>query len=208
MSQMMIEWKSVARICVVVFALLPMTGCLSLGSGTQDPARFYMLSSMDVAGGAQRANPVSFSICVGPVSVPEHLNRPQMVRRIGDNQVEFAEFSLWAEPLQENITRVLMENLSVLLSTDQVCRFPGNSDLSPDVRVSVDVVRFDAGPESGAVVEARWVAVRGGDVEGAERQSSRVEGKVVADDPAEVVAAYSRALEQISRDIAGKILEL
>ena len=54
---------------------------------------------------------------VGPVSVPAVVDRPQIVVTTGPNQVRLDEFNQWASPLQNNIARVVAENLVAMLGT-------------------------------------------------------------------------------------------
>ena len=48
---------------------------------------------------------------VGPVTVPELVDRPQMVTRVSDNEVAVNEFARWGESLKSNIPRVIASNL-------------------------------------------------------------------------------------------------
>ena len=69
----------------------------------------------DDPGTAAAQGPV---IGVGPITVPKYLDRPQIVTRSGRNQLALGEFDRWAEPLQDNVLRVLAENLAFLIPTD------------------------------------------------------------------------------------------
>ena len=64
------------------------------------------------------------SVAVGPVSVPAAVDRPQIVVSTGPNQVRLDEFNRWASPLQNNIARVVAENLVAMLGTPRVTLFP------------------------------------------------------------------------------------
>ena len=66
----------------------------------------------------------NLSVVVGPVSVPAVVDRPQIVVNTGPNQVRLEEFNRWASPLQNNIARVVADNLVAMLGTPRVtcCR--------------------------------------------------------------------------------------
>ncbi len=44
--------------------------------------------------------------------------------RVGGNALRLAEFDQWAAPLGDNFTRVLAENLVMLIPTERVAIFP------------------------------------------------------------------------------------
>ncbi len=94
----------------VAFFTLAINGCMSI-SDSPSP-RLYMPHS---AAGRQDIQKFDFSskdiIGVGPVRIPEYLNRPQMVTRGKSNLLTFAQYDRWAEPLGESIERTIAENL-------------------------------------------------------------------------------------------------
>ena len=57
-------------------------------------------------------------IGLATVVVPEYLNRNEIVVNLDNTVYQLAEFNQWAEPLNENLTRVLEENLTNLLRDD------------------------------------------------------------------------------------------
>ena len=52
-----------------------------------------------------RARPIG----VGPVTVPDYLDRPQIATRSSSSSLQFSEFDRWAEPLEKNLMRVLAD---------------------------------------------------------------------------------------------------
>ncbi|HEX5606452.1 MAG TPA: PqiC family protein, partial [Candidatus Binatia bacterium] len=66
----------------------------------------------------------ALSLGIGPIKIPRYLDREQLVTRISQNRFAIAENDRWAEPLEENFSRVLSENLSILLQIDRVAAFP------------------------------------------------------------------------------------
>ena len=143
------------------------------------------------------------SIGVGPVRVADYLDRSEIVIRVASNEIQITESDQWAEPLRQNISRVLADNLSNLLCTRVVVLFPWNASAAIDYQVEVDVTRFDGRLGGNSTLEARWMAFRSG------RPKKLVASrKVVFTEPADgrdyraLVASESRALEALSRDIA------
>jgi uncharacterized lipoprotein YmbA len=137
------------------------------------------------------------SVAVGPVTIPEIVDRPQIVVRLGPNQVQILEQARWAEPLKVAIARVLAANLAATLGA----RLAPAHNADADYHVSLDVQRFES-PADAVLIEALWtVTSRHG------RQTGRsvVRQKIAARDYASLAAAHSAALATMSKEIAAAI---
>lgn len=188
--------------------------CISLailsGCASSKPTRFYTLSSLVKSETATKTTPTEQDISIGirPVRLPEYLDRPQIITLTSTNKLKLAEFNKWAEPLNENISRVLMENLSTLLSTDYVFMFPWNRARSVEYRVEVDVIRFEGTLGDRITLKAKWTVFGDyGKKESMTRTTSYTE-RIEGQDYGAMVAAMSRTLEGLSRDIAHAIKSL
>jgi uncharacterized protein len=170
---------------------------LAAGCATTPPARLYSLSV------SATAAPISsnLSVSVGPVSIPAAVDRPQIVVATAANHVQLDDFNRWASPLQENLSSVIADNLSALLGTSRVTRFPRTSSAQADFRVAIEVTRFESVPGQWATLEAAWTVRRMSDgVVQTHRTSAR---EPVPDDSFEALAAaHSRAAARLSREIA------
>jgi hypothetical protein len=103
-------------------------------------------------------------------------------------------------------TRVLVQNLSTLLASDNVVTVPQRRAVPLDYQVEVDVDRFDADATGRAVLDARWrVFGKGGEQLIEEGRSTIVEPAVDHDDYEAIVASMSTALGEMSRAIASVI---
>ena len=187
-----------------------MAGCTLLGGGTQQPTKNYVLNSLFSEGTQPQtvANLGDIGILVGPIRMALYLDRVDIVIRDSQNQIRLADFSQWAGPLQENFSRVLAENLSVLLATDRVGIFPGTRGMSFDFNVTVNVTRFDGRPGESADLRARWT-ILGKNREETLFESHSVLNQATVDDSMEaLIAAESRTLADLSREIADAIKTL
>ena len=185
------------RVVLASIVLLLVTAC----GGTPVHESFYTLSSMDGAS-APKAN--APSIFVGPISVPESVDRNQMVLRTGANEVEISEQYRWAEPLKAAIPRVVGDTLSRELGTSRVLTSRSAAALPVDYRVAIEIQRFDSSLVEGATVDALWTITK---VDGGTRRSgrTRVTEPVGSKDPGALAAAHSRALDRVGRDIAAAL---
>ena len=196
-----------ARRRLAILAVLA-AGLTLAGCAETPPTRFYTLSPLENApGGTPPASLPELTVGVGPVTLPPYLDRPQLVTRAGGNRMVLADFDSWVEPLQGMFTRVLGENLALLLGTDDVLQLPQNRDFALDRQVEVDVTRFDVDDAGNAVLDARWwVYGRNGD-KLLRSGRSTVSEPAAVDDYTAAAAALSRALGAMSTEIAQAIAD-
>jgi uncharacterized lipoprotein YmbA len=198
---------------VIVSRILPILGvlCLMLTGcvGTQS-SKFYMLESMSggIPSGAGAPFDQKISVGMGPVTIPDYLDRPQIVTRTSQNSVLLAEFDRWAEPLAGTLTRTLAENLSALLHSEYVVAYPWPSSIEVSYQILVELFRFDGILGEKAILDVQWSVVgkRGKRVLLLKR-STFVEPIREASFAA-LVSAESRALDNLSREMASAIRDL
>jgi hypothetical protein len=142
------------------------------------------------------------------VEFPQYTNRPQIVTGNTNSELGRAAFAQWAEPLDGNFARVLAENLSLLLATDQVVVFPWLGPMPITYQVIVEVTQF-LGELGGQVsLEARWsVVAKNGTAVLVTKRASFTES-VGGQNYQALTAALSRTVAALSRDIATTIATL
>lgn len=186
------------RSALVALAVLVLaaTGC----SRSPRPT-FYTLMPVQTAAEAPAADTAAPSVAVGPVSLPEMVDRPQLVVREGANRVEVLEMQRWAEPLKTSIPNYLARELGVRLGSSRVASYQQFSGRGADYRMLVDILRFESLPEDSVTVEANWVLRRSG--LGASRTGHcLVREKILGAGYEAVVAAYGRALSGVADELA------
>jgi uncharacterized lipoprotein YmbA len=145
------------RLLICLLVCFVAAGCSFLDP-KPDPSRFFSLTPLPRAG--QRAQDAAgtnaLALGIGPIKFPGYLDRQQLVTRISQNRFAVAENDRWAEPLEENFSRVLSQNLSILLQTDRVVNYPWERSQSPAYQVQVEVLRFESNEEQMVELWARW----------------------------------------------------
>jgi uncharacterized lipoprotein YmbA len=186
---------------VVLMALTSIVGC---NLTTSQLTHFYVLTPLAPADRLPpiAGEPLELALGVGPVTLPRYLDRPQIVTRLAANRLDMAEFEQWAEPLQESVSRILGENLSLLLSTQQIEVFPWQRSAHFDYQIVVTILQFESHSAAEAVLDARWVLYGAGGEEERMRNAFTVKVPQETEDYTSVVRAMSRALGALSRDIA------
>src|SRR5262249_60732223 len=117
----------------------------TLLSPRPDPSRFYTLSVRAPGAAAAGTNGAAPTVVVGPVSFPAYLDRNEVAVRVSPSELKYAATERWAEPLVQNFTRVLVEDLGALLGADRVAAITTAPTTTPDFWIEVVVVRFEAG---------------------------------------------------------------
>ena len=203
-------FKNIGLGCALPLILLLIAGCTPFGPANSQQTKYYMLSSM-YAGDSQTqpiADLPKLAVGVGPVRIPRHLDRKEIVTRVSQNEVLVDQFSLWAGPLSESFSLVLAENLSVLLNTDQSVAFPWRSNYPIKYQVVIHVIRFDGLPGEEALLRARWIILSENGKSILFKQQSVMRVSVEAPGMKSLVAAKSRLLEEFSRRISAAIVAL
>ena len=179
---------------MLAFVIALAAGCASA------PSKFYTLTATASGDGASAA---SYAVAVGSVTVPAEVDRPQFTVTVAPNRVAIDEFNRWAEPLSDNIARVVAADLAALLGTPRVTAAT-LANFNPDYRVTVDIQKFASRPGQSAQVDAVWVVRQSA---GNLTLSGRTTVTVPVTDASydALAAAHSRALAQVSADLAAAI---
>lgn len=175
---------------------------LLAGCSRSPRVSFYTLGDAAVTASVNPSkSPPSVSLV--KVTLPELVDRPQMVERFGDNRVEFLESHRWAEPLKVGIARLLGQSLGNQIGSDRVTAYPQTSAGDPDFRVSVDIQQFEA-LEDSISLDAIWTirrTVAGISKTGRSRVREPRGGGYEA-----LVAAYNRAIVSLGKEMAQTII--
>jgi uncharacterized lipoprotein YmbA len=192
------------RLCALLIVL---GGCRALLPAAPR-SEFFLLTALEPPSGAGSGRAVGPSVLVGPVVLPQYLDRPEMVTRLASNQVRVEELELWAEPLRDSIARTLGRNLAALLDSGGVQREPWTGPAPPDLVVSVEVRRFEKTSAGQIELAARWTIDdrRGGGEP--TRGQTRVAYPAVGTTTQAAVASMSDALAALSREIAASVQRL
>lgn len=177
---------------------LAATGCLF---GTSKPVEFYTLSPLPKT--VERAGPApGMLIAVLPVAIPTMIERPQIVTRTDDNRILLSDFDHWGGSLGDNVTRVLIANLNTLLAAKRVNVLHDAYASDPAYRLSVTVDQFDGRLADTVWLNAVWTIKDPKAQKTMAVGTSVIQERVSGGGYGDLVAAESRAIAALSREIA------
>jgi uncharacterized protein len=204
---MSMKKKSLVRSVLIGVSLSLLLGW---GCASSPASRFYTLSSLSGPVKAKAEHPLNqgLTIGLGPIRFPDYLDRPGIVTRSSGNTVRIAEFDLWAGSLKVDFSRVLSENLSILLETDKLIQYPFIGAIPIDFRILLSLNRFEGSPGGEVSLDAAWAILEGPEKKEGLSHRSQIAEPVNGSNYQALVAAQSRAVERLSREIAKAIQSL
>ncbi len=205
-----IEKRTGRRSAAAVFLtlLICLTAALAVGlldgCASAPAQRFYTLGNQAPAAG--QPLPTGVAVKIAALTIPELVDRPQIVLRTTSNRVAVLDNQRWAESLKTGIVRVLATDLAAQLGTPVIGTPADRAGGKGELLVSIDITRFDSALDGMVQIDARWT-VRGSTESAATSAvASAQEASGATLD--EVVAAHDRALGRIAAQIAATVRQV
>lgn len=195
---------------LIISAVFCIASMLLMGCASSQPTRFFVLSAVvsSPEGPVQPCrNDTVTTIGINPVVVPRYLDRPQIMTKAGDNEYRLSELNVWAEPLQDNITRVIARNLDSIPCTE-IVTIPRTGSQQLRYRLTGEILRLEGAPGGRAVLEARWSITDEGSKKVIVSKTSTYSEQTPSGDHGALVHAYNRMLESFSREISASLSPL
>jgi uncharacterized lipoprotein YmbA len=133
---------------------LLLAGTLAACSSSS-PSHYYVLSAQSDPAAVRRMGHPGQTVAVGAVKLPGALDRPQIARRLGPNQLDYSESERWAGPLDDMTRRVLSADLLPLLPAGTTM-IADDSSTPADRTIAIEMSRFDADKEGRVALDASW----------------------------------------------------
>ena len=198
------------RSIVITFGLafLSVSGCMNF-SPMPDPSRFFTLAPLPQTEQLHaRSNDKTngLFVAIAPIRFPGYLDREQIVTRAAPNRLAILENDRWAEPLEENFARVLVQNLGVLLGGASVIRYPWQNSQRPTCQIEIEVLRFEPSADHQVELLAHWAVIDHSSKTRLAFKETRVARRTRTRSTEASVTGLSEALSDLSREIADTIL--
>ena len=177
--------------------LLLLTGLFLLASCASGSKSFYVLTA-----DGPTPSGSGIGLGVGPVTLAEYIDRPNLVLAESPNQLSVAEDHRWAGDLASSITRVTAANLGRQLKTGNVRSYPWQGDDGIQYQITLDIRQLHGGSDGYAVIEAGWRAYSLPDRKLVASRTFTDREALEKDGYQPLVAAESRLLSRLADDIA------
>ncbi|MDM4764995.1 PqiC family protein [Pelomonas sp. SE-A7] len=175
------------------------------GCGTSPPVQLYQLRADPPGLVAAPASSGAATWALGPVVLPDYLDRDAIVRTSGQASLVSNPGERWAESLRDAVPRLLQQDLARLRGSDSVWRLPLPPGVAAARQLRVEIQRLDADSSGRSVVlQARWTLI---DSSGASKPvvaERRIDVAVTGNDTDALVSAHRSALWQLAQAIAGQ----
>ncbi|MDD5561708.1 MAG: PqiC family protein [Candidatus Omnitrophica bacterium] len=145
-------YRGVAACGLLIFVL---SGCISAGNSPNP--RFYMFKHLEDIQAAQKFSiPAGKITIIGPVSIPQYQDRPQIVTQDDKGMLDIAQFDRWGEPLDAGIARLIIEDLNLMLPEGTFEMFPCNFAIPLDYQVIVSILQLESNLKKDLLLVAQW----------------------------------------------------
>jgi hypothetical protein len=184
-----------SRSTVVAFAVLVLTAC-----GTSPPARYYALSEPAATSVAKTDDAV---VLFGPFHVAAYLQRPQIVVRDTNHQLQLAEFDRWAEAPQVAVVPWLARDVDRQLANAVVVAFPSVGHADAPYRVRGTISEWDTDASGAAMLVVQWECVTDKDAVLVPLRTSRYTAQAAkAGNYGDIVRALNQTLANFAAEVA------
>ena len=188
------------RVCAALLFLAALGGCASAPPPTlyvlEAPAAVSPAAPVPAAAGHRLA------VALGPVTVPDYLDRTDIVRRATGNRLEFGADERWAEPLRAGLQRLLIAVLAERLGPGYWVTSGTGRAGQIDIEVPVDIEAFEEDAAGQAVLTASWEIRAGGQVT---RERTGYRRAVASGSVENRVRALSANATDLAADLAAAI---
>lgn len=183
-------------------SLLLLSMCIA-GCSSAPREQFYTFGAPSLANG-EAGSPL---LVVAQVSLPEAVDRPQIVIREAQNQVSLLEQQRWASSLQNQLTQALAGYLQAALPQWQLALRQQHANREAKWTLWLDVHNFELSTKQGTRLEVSW-SLRSSDGKQQHKAQASIQQACVSCDTAALVAAQEKAIAQLAKEISTAALRL
>ena len=192
--------------------LAPALLILLAACATPNNTRYSALSGGSASVAQQAASATDYRaadyrVAIGPVTVPDALDRLQIVLTVAPNRQAILDAENWSAPLKRQIPRVIAEVVGQRLPAARVAGYTQYGGQDADFGVLIDVTKFESVAGESIALEARWTVRDRAGGRLREARSVLVE-RVDAPGVAPLVRAHGKALVVLGEEIAAAIAPL
>ena len=171
------------------------------------PVEYYMLdASVGIDNNQILKGEEGPMIGLGPIRLPEYLDRFQMVVAVSENKYKLIDGHRWAEKLDQNISLALFKTLPGQLGTDKMIRYPWPQRPGVDFQVKIDILELNIDQDGQSQLVAQW-SIKSKDKTILNKRSTFT-AQASTTDIDKMVQAQSECLTQLGQEIVANLKPL
>lgn len=191
--------KNIALLCLISLIL----SCAK----SSKPVEYYMLdASVGIDNNQTLKGDEGPMIGLGPIRLPEYLDRFQMVVAVSENKYKLIDGHRWAEKLDQNISLALFKTLPAQLGTDRMIRYPWPQRPGVDFQIKIDILELNIDEKGQSQLIAQW-SIKSKDETILNKRSSFT-AQASTTDIDKMVKAQSECLTKLGREIVSSLKPL
>ena len=191
--------KNIALLCLISLIL----SCAK----SSKPVEYYMLdASVGIDNNQTLKGDEGPMIGLGPIRLPEYLDRFQMVVAVSENKYKLIDGHRWAEKLDQNISLALFKTLPGQLGTDKMIRYPWPQRPGVDFQVKIDILELNIDQNGQSQLIAQW-SIKSKDETILNKRSSFT-AQASTTDIDKMVQAQSECLTKLGQEIVSSLKPL
>jgi len=188
--------KRLLKYTFLSFLTFLILGCAK----SSKPVEYYMLdASVGIDNNQTLKGDEGPMIGLGPIRLPEYLDRFQMVVAVSENKYKLIDGHRWAEKLDQNISLALFKTLPSQLGTDRMIRYPWPQRPGVDFQVKIDILELNVDQDGQSQLVAQW-SIKSKDKTILNKRSTFT-AQASTTDIDKMVQAQSECLTQLGQEI-------
>ena len=191
--------KNIALLCLISLIL----SCAK----SSKPVEYYMLdASVGIDNNQILKGDEGPMIGLGPIRLPEYLDRFQMVVAVSENKYKLIDGHRWAEKLDQNISLALFKTLPAQLDTDRMIRYPWPQRPGVDFQIKIDILELNIDEKGQSQLIVQW-SIKSKDETILNKRSSFT-AQASTTDIDKMVQAQSECLTKLGQEIVSSLKPL
>lgn len=180
---------------------------LLISCASSAPTYYYELAAINKNSLSPAQTMPNKIIGIGPTTLPGLLNRKAIVTRNADHTIQIATTQQWAEPLSENIPRIIARNLSRHQPGNLFHTYPWTAFGPVNQRIVLEILQFDAQLGQSVIFEAIWSIKAEQSQQVLEQRRTRVERPLKSDSYTEMVDTMSDILGIFTQELSEALIK-
>ena len=177
-----------------------------IGCSTSPKTHFYTLNTLpDLKEKVSIENSQRIALGIWPVKLSPLLDRPEIVTRVNQHNIELANFHKWIGGLSNDMTQLIANELGKRLQTDRVLIYPWSSYVKHDYQVKILVNQFVGELGNDVVLKGSWSLLNAEGDREITHNAFTLNSKSQSKNYGDMVATQRELLIQLSEQISNTV---